>query len=81
MEQNPLGTEYTSSGIQEDIPSPVDEFRNNFYKVVADEKRKKEAELKRKQKQCFHKYSRFIPYHELLVAVCESCGHAKFVKV
>lgn len=59
---------------------PLEDFRNNFYKKVEDEKRKKEAELKRVQKNCFHKYTKFIPYHNLLVAICELCSHAKFVK-
>jgi len=61
---------------------PIEDFRNNFYKKVEDEKRQKEYELKRKQKNCFHKYTRFVPYNQSLsIAVCEQCNHAKFLKI
>jgi hypothetical protein len=60
---------------------PLEDFRNNFYKNLEDEKIKKEKTLKLKQKYCFHKYSRFIPYNEnFTLASCERCNHAKFVK-
>ena len=61
---------------------PLEEFRNNFFKKVRDEKQRHENEIKRKQKNCFHKYSRFVPYNEkLTIVVCELCNHAKFHKI
>ena len=60
---------------------PIEEFRNNFFKKVEDDRIKKERELKRIQKNCFHKYSKFVQYNDTLnLAVCELCSHAKFVK-
>jgi hypothetical protein len=60
---------------------PLEDFRNKFYKKVEDEKLQKERELKRIQKNCFHKYSKFVQYNEnLTIAVCELCSHAKFTK-
>ena len=59
----------------------LEEFRNNFFKMLEDEKRQKEKEIKLKQKSCFHKYSRFIPYNNTVtLVVCERCNHTKFAK-
>lgn len=57
---------------------PLEDFRNTFYKKVKDEKLEKERELKRKQKNCFHKYTKFVPYNSNMIAVCERCSHAKW---
>ena len=57
---------------------PIEDFRNKFYKAVEDEKIQKEQELKRKQKNCFHKYTKFVPYNQNTIAVCEQCSHAKW---
>ena len=60
---------------------PLEDFRNNFFQKVENDKRQKEVELKRKQKNCFHKYTRFVPYNQnLTLAVCDICSHVKFVK-
>ena len=60
---------------------PLEEFRNNFFKKVRDERQKHENEIKRKQKNCLHKYSRFVSYNATLtIAICETCNHAKFTK-
>jgi hypothetical protein len=59
----------------------LEEFRNKFYKMLEDEKIEKEREMKRKQKNCFHKYTKTIPYNTaLVIRVCEKCSHAKLVK-
>lgn len=61
---------------------PLEDFRSNFYKMIEDEKIEKERELKRKQKNCFHKYTKTIPYNSvLLLGVCEKCTHAKLVSI
>ena len=57
---------------------PLEDFRTNFYKMIEDEKIEKQKELKRKQKNCFHKYTKTIPYSSVLVlGVCKKCSHAK----
>ena len=57
---------------------PLEDFRSNFYKMLEDEKIEKERELKRKQKNCFHKYTKTIPYNSvLLLGVCKKCSHTK----
>jgi hypothetical protein len=60
---------------------PIDDFRNNFYKKLDEEKKQKERELKHKQKNCWHKYTRFFKYNDnYSITVCEVCNHAKFTK-
>ena len=60
----------------------LEEFRNNFFQLLEDERIQKERELKRKQKNCFHKYTKTIPYNSvLLLGVCEKCTHAKLVSI
>ena len=60
---------------------PIDDFRNNFFNKLESEKKQKEIELKRVQKNCMHKYTKFISYNkEFNIAVCEKCNHAKFAK-
>ena len=60
---------------------PLEEFRINFFKKVEDDRIQKERELKRVQKNCLHKYTRFTPYNDIFsIASCERCKHAKFVK-
>jgi hypothetical protein len=59
----------------------LEEFRNNFFKKVEEDKIQKEQELKRKQKMCFHKYTIITPYTtEFSIVSCERCKHVKFVK-
>ena len=59
----------------------LEEFRTNFFKMLEDEKIQKAKELKKKQKSCFHKYSRITPYStNYSIATCERCSHSKFVK-
>jgi len=61
---------------------PIEDFRNKFYKKVEDDRLQKEHQLKRVQKNCFHKYTKFIQYNDKLnLAVRERCNHAKFTKV
>ena len=60
---------------------PLEDFRNNFFQKLEDEKIQKEIELKRKQKNCLHKYTRITPYNDIYSIVsCERCKHAKFFK-
>jgi len=60
---------------------PLEEFRNNFFKKVEDDRIQKLRELKRVQKNCAHKYTRIVPYNDSFsIASCERCKHAKFVK-
>lgn len=64
------------------LTDPLEDFRNNFFKMLEDEKLEKEKELKRKQKICFHKYTRFVNYNEKnRIAVCEKCNHAKWCRI
>jgi hypothetical protein len=59
----------------------LEEFRNNFFKMVEEKKIKDEYELKRVRKNCFHKYNIVTPYSSAYsIASCERCKHAKFVK-
>ena len=59
----------------------LEEFRNNFFKKVEEDKIQKEIALKRVQKNCFHKYTIITPYSSSYsIASCERCKHAKFVK-
>lgn len=61
---------------------PLEEFRTNFYKMIEDERIEKERQTKKKQKNCFHKYSKTLPYNSVLtIALCEKCAHAKFIKI
>uniref|UniRef100_A0A6C0D6W8 Uncharacterized protein n=1 Tax=viral metagenome TaxID=1070528 RepID=A0A6C0D6W8_9ZZZZ len=60
---------------------PIDDFRNNFYKKLEEEKKQKEIELKRVQKNCMHKYTIIVPYNnDYSIASCVRCNHAKFAK-
>lgn len=60
---------------------PLEDFRNNFFKKLEDEKIQKEIELKRVQKNCMHKYTKSISYNnEFSIAMCEKCKHNKFFK-
>jgi hypothetical protein len=60
---------------------PLEDFRNNFFQKLESEKRQKEIELKRKQKNCLHKYTRTTPYNDIYSIVsCERCKHNKFYK-
>jgi hypothetical protein len=36
---------------------PLEEFRNNFFKMVEEKRIKDEYQLKRVQKNCFHRYT------------------------
>ena len=57
---------------------PLEDFRNKFYKMLEDEKIEKERELKRKQKNCFHKYTKTVPYSsDLVLGICKKCSHTK----
>ena len=59
----------------------LEDFRNNFFKKVEEDKIQKERELKRKQKLCLHKYTIIIPYNtEFSIASCEICKHNRFSK-
>ena len=59
----------------------LEEFRNNFFKKLEEDRIQKEQELKRVQKNCFHKYTIITPYSSSYsIASCERCKHAKFVK-
>lgn len=61
---------------------PLEDFRNNFYKMLENERIEKERILKRKQKNCLHSYSKMLQYNSVLnLVVCEKCAHAKFVKI
>lgn len=58
---------------------PLEQFRNNFFNKVENEKLQKERELKLQQKHCWHKYTRFVQYNEKIkIAICEKCNHAKW---
>lgn len=58
---------------------PIEDFRNTFYKNVENEKLQKDQELKLKQKNCWHKYTKFLQYNEkYTIGVCERCNHAKW---
>ena len=60
---------------------PIDDFRNNFYKKLDEEKKQKERELNYKQKNCWHRYTHFFKYNDnYSITVCEVCKHAKFTK-
>ena len=60
----------------------LEEFRNNFFKMVEEKRIKDEYQLKRVQKNCFHRYTTAIPYNtEYSIASCGLCKHAKFVKM
>jgi len=59
----------------------LEEFRNNFFKILEDEKVQKNKEIKLQQKSCFHKYSQIIFYSKThSIATCERCKYSKFVK-
>ena len=60
---------------------PLEDFRNNFFQKLESERKQKEIELKRVQKNCFHKYTKTTPYNEnYSIASCERCKHNKFFK-
>ena len=59
----------------------LEEFRNNFFQLLEDERIQKERELKRKQKLCLHKYTIIVPYNaDFSIVTCERCKHNKFSK-
>jgi hypothetical protein len=60
---------------------PLEDFRTNFFNKLDSEKKQKEIELKRVQKNCWHKYTKFLKYNDsFTIAMCEICNHAKFCK-
>lgn len=65
--------------ILNNIPTQVDEFRNNFFKQLEEERVKKDYILKRLQKNCLHKYTKITKYNtKFSIASCEKCKHNKF---
>jgi hypothetical protein len=60
----------------------LEEFRNNFFQVLEDERLQKERELKRSQKNCLHKYTKLTPYDtNFSIVSCEKCKHNKFTRI
>jgi hypothetical protein len=60
----------------------LEEFRNNFFKKVEEDKIQKEIALKRVQKNCFHKYTIITPYtSEFSIVSCRLCKHSRFLKM
>jgi len=59
----------------------LEEFRNNFFKIVEEKRVKEEQELKRKQKMCFHKYTITTPFtSDFSIISCRVCKHNRFSK-
>ena len=67
------------------IKNEVDEFRNNFFKNLINDEKKKERELQLAQKNCFHNYNIMSLVNEngYQSRTCSKCGHSalKNIKV
>jgi hypothetical protein len=62
-----------------DATNPIDKFRQDFFDKVIQQEKETAAAFKRKQTNCWHKYT--LHGHALsgdgvVILVCSKCGHS-----